>query len=141
MNYYFFIANVSLAFQITVLALLLVGFEFKQRMKFRVHGKMMMAAVGLHLIIIGSVMVPSFVALLFQKHTILIGLFAPFHAAAGTLTAILGVWIVGGWRLRQSTKFCAPKKKFMCATFILWLVTLSLGVVFYFILNWSILFG
>jgi uncharacterized membrane protein YozB (DUF420 family) len=64
----------------------------------------------------------------------------PFHANAGTATAILGIWIVASWRLRQTTKFCAPKRKFIRATSIMWLFTLSLGVIFYFILNWS-LFG
>jgi uncharacterized membrane protein YozB (DUF420 family) len=141
MNFYWFIATVSLAFQLGVLALLVVGFRFKQRLNFRLHGFCMLSAVTLHLIIIGAIMVPSFVAIILEKPLITIGLFAPFHAAAGTATAILGVWIVGGWRLRQSTKFCAPKRKFMRATFILWLVTLSLGVIFYFILNWPFLFG
>ena len=141
MNFYLFIATVSLAFQLGVLALLIVGFGFKRRLRFRLHGIFMLAAVVLHLIIIGVIMVPSFVAIILEKPAISIGLFAPFHAVAGTVTAILGVWIVGGWRLRHSTKFCAPKRKFMRATFILWLVTLSLGVIFYFILNWSLLFG
>jgi uncharacterized membrane protein YozB (DUF420 family) len=141
MNFYLFIATVSLAFQLGVLALLLVGFRFKQRLRFRLHGIFMLTAVTLHLIIIGAIMVPSFVAIYLEKPAISISLFAPFHAAAGMATAILGIWIVGGWRLRQTTKFCAPKRKFMRATFILWLVTLSLGVIFYFILNWSYLFG
>ena len=77
-----------------VLALLLVGFGFKRRMSFRMHGSFMLAAVALHSTIIGVVMVPSLVALIFEEPAILIGLFAPFHAAEGTTTAILGVWIV-----------------------------------------------
>lgn len=141
MNFYLFVASVSLAFQLGVLALLIVGFGFKQRLKFRLHGIVMLTAVTVHLLIIGVIMLPSFVAIILEKPAILIGLFAPFHAVAGTATAILGVWIVGGWRLRQSTKFCAPKRRFMRATFVLWIVTLSLGVIFYFILNWSFLFG
>ena len=141
MNFYLFVATVSLAFQLGVLALLLVGFGFKRRLRFRFHGFFMLAAVAVHLIVIGVIMLPSLVAILLQKPPILIGLFAPFHAAAGTATAILGVWIVGSWRLRQSLKFCAPKRKFMRFTFILWLVTLSLGIIFYFILNWTFLFG
>ena len=141
MNFYLFIGTVTLAFQLVVLALLLVGFGFKRRLRFRLHGFFMMAAVALHLMIIGVIMVPSFVAMILENPAILVGLFAPFHAASGTATAILGVWIVGGWRLRQSTKFCAPKRKFMLVTFILWIVTLSLGVIFYFVLNWSFLFG
>jgi hypothetical protein len=97
MNFYLFIATVSLAFQLGVLALLIVGFGFKQRLRFRLHGFFMLTAVTLHLIIIGVIMVPSFVAIILEKHAISIGLFAPFHAALGTTTAILGVWIVGGW--------------------------------------------
>ncbi len=141
MNFYLLISTVSLAIQLVVLALLLIGFRFKQRMHFRSHGIFMLAAVILHLIIIAVIMVPSFIAIILEKPASAIGMYAPFHAAAGTATAILGVWIVGGWRLRQSTKFCAPKRKFMRATFILWMATLSLGVIFYFILNWSLLLG
>jgi len=141
MNFYLFISTVSLTFQLGVLALILIGFGFKQRLRFRLHGFFMLTAVALHLIIIGIIMLPSFVAIIFEKHALSIGLLAPFHAATGMATAILGVWIVGGWRLRQSIKFCAPKRKFMLATFILWLVTLSLGIIFYFVLNWSFLFG
>ena len=141
MNFYLFIATVSLVFQLGVLALLIVSFKFKQRLRFRLHGFFMLTAVVLHLIIIGIIMLPSFEVIILEKHEISISLFAPFHAAAGTATAILGVWIVGGWRLRQSTKFCAPKRKFMRATFILWLVTLSLGIILYFVLNWSFLIG
>ena len=141
MNFYLFISTVSLAFQLGVLALLIAGFGFKQHLRFRLHGFFMLTAVALHLIIIGVIMVPSFIAIYLEKPAILISLFAPFHAAAGTTTAILGVWIVSGWRLRQTTKFCAPKRKFMLATFIMWLITLSLGVIFYFVLYWSFLFG
>ena len=86
-------------------------------------------------------MVPSFMAITIEKPSTLITTFASFHAIAGTITAILGVWIVGGWRLRQSTQFCAPKKRFMLATLILWLATLTFGIIFYFILNWTFIFG
>ncbi len=141
MNIYLLIATVSLAFQLGVLALLIIGYNLKLRLRFRLHGIFMLTAVVLHLIIIGAIMVPSFVAIYIEKAPALTISFAPFHAAAGTATAILGIWIVGGWRLRQSTKFCAPKRKFMRATLILWSVTLSLGIIFYFILNWSYLFG
>jgi hypothetical protein len=50
----------------------------------------MTAAVALHLVIIGVIMVPSLVAIFLEKPAILVSLFAPFHAAAGTATAILG---------------------------------------------------
>jgi hypothetical protein len=71
MNIYLLVATVSLAFQLGVLALLLVGFGFKQRLRFRLHGIFMLTAVTLHLIIIGAIMVPSFVALYLEKAPIL----------------------------------------------------------------------
>jgi uncharacterized membrane protein YozB (DUF420 family) len=145
MNYYLFIGTVSLALQLAVLALLIIGFEFKRQQRFRTHGFIMLAALAVHLTVIGVVMVPSFVAGLvpkiLEKPTSVAALLSAFHAAAGTVTVILSFWIIGGWRMRQSTNFCAPKRKFMRTTFILWLVTLSLGVMLYFVLNWSVLFG
>ena len=145
MNYYLFVATISLAFELVVLALIIVGFGLKRRMSFRKHGFAMLAALVVHLVNIGAVMAPSLiislVPIILGKPTGLIGLFSPFHVAVGTATVILGIWIVGSWRLRQSTKFCAPKKRLMRATFILWLISLVLGVIFYFILYWSSLFG
>jgi len=141
MNFYLLVASVSLAIQLGVLVLLIVGYQFKRHLRYRMHGIFMLSAVTLHLISIGAIMVPSFIAITLEELPILIVTFASFHGITGLITAILGVWIVGGWRLRQSTQFCAPKKKFMLATIILWITTLSLGIIFYFILNWSFIFG
>jgi hypothetical protein len=101
----------------------------------------MLSAVIFHLTAIFAITVPSFITITIEKPTILITAFATFHATSGIITAILGVSIVGGWRLRRSTQFCAPKKKFMLETLILWLATLTLGIIFYFILNWTFIFG
>ena len=141
MNFFLLIATISLIIQLIVLALLLIGYGFKRRLRYRMHGMFMLSAVVLHLAAIFAIMVPSFIAIMTENPTTLITTFAPFHATAGTITAILGVWIVGGWRLRQSTNYCAPKKKFMLATIILWLATIAFGIIFYFILNWTFIFG
>ena len=145
MNFYLFLGTVSLAFQLAVLALLIRGFGFKQNLKFRTHGLTMFTALVVHLITVVVVMVPSFVVGLvpkiIEKPISLVALFSIFMAVAGTATVVLAIWIVGVWRLRASTTFCSPKKKFMRITFILWLVSLSLGIILYFILYWSSLFG
>ena len=141
MNFYLFIATISLVIQLAVLTLLLIGYEFKRRLRYRVHGIFMLSAVILHLAAIFAIMVPSFIAITIEKPSTLITTIAPLHATAGTITAILGIWIVGGWRLRQSTQYCAPKKKFMLATLILWSATIAFGIIFYFILNWTLIFG
>jgi uncharacterized membrane protein YozB (DUF420 family) len=89
-------------------------------------------------------MVPSFVEALIpitlKNPTDLIALISTVHVAFGIAATILGVWILGTWRLRQSMKFCTPKKKAMRYTFIVWLVSAVLGILFYFVLNWNALF-
>jgi hypothetical protein len=134
-----------LVIQLVVLALLLVGYELKLKMRFRLHGFFMLIALIAHITIILAIMVPSFVIALvpitFQNPASILGILSPIHAATGTIAAILGVWIVGSWRLRRSTEYCMPKRKLMRATFIVWLITLTLGVLLYFVLNWQFLFG
>jgi uncharacterized membrane protein YozB (DUF420 family) len=144
-DFYLFLGTISLAFQLLVFALLIVGYGFKRNLKFRKHGFTMVTAFVVHLIAVGGIMVPSFAVGLVPKisdnPTSLVALSSIFMAAAGTATVVLALWIVGTWRLRQSTKFCAPKKKVMLNTFILWSVSLFLGIILYFALNWTLLFS
>jgi len=136
---------VSLAIQLVVFALLIVGYGLKKKFRFRTHGFTMLTAFVVHVVNVGFVMVPSFIVALVPKISAdlvsSVSLSSLFMAATGTVTVILGIWIFGVWRLRQSTRFCAPNKKFMRATFTLWLVSLFLGIFLYFALNWSILFS
>ena len=144
-DYYLFVASVSLFIQLAVLALLLAGYELKRKMRFRPHGLVMLIALAAHITTIFAIMVPSFVVALvpktLQNPASSIGVLSPIHALTGTIAAILGVWIMGSWRLRRSTEYCMPKRKLMRGTFIVWLVSLSLGVLLYFVLNWELLFG
>jgi hypothetical protein len=139
------VATVSLELQIAIFALLWLGFELKRRAMFRLHGFVMLAALAVHLAIIFAIMVPAFVEALIpitiKNPTSLIGLLSPLHAATGSVAAALGVWVICAWRFRRSTQYCAPKKRVMYATFFVWLVSLALGVLLYFVLNWKVLFG
>jgi hypothetical protein len=139
------VATVSLALQIAILALLWLGFGMKRRARFHLHGFVMLAALGIHLAIIFAIMVPAFVEALvpitIKNPTSPIGLLSPVHAATGGITAVLGVWVIVAWRFRRSTQYCAPKKRVMYATFLVWLFSLALGALLYFVLNWKVLFG
>lgn len=53
------------------------------------------------------------------------------HAILGVTTMILGLWLVGSWHLQSAIQSCAPKKKVMWVTVVLWLVALLLGVLLY----------
>ena len=145
MNFYFLIGTVSLVIQLAILGLLIVGVRLKQQLSFRKHGFTMLSALAVHIVTIAGIMLPSFLAglipIISKNPESLSSLSSIFMAATGAATVVLGIWIVGGWRLRQSTKFCAPKKKFMFATIILWLISLFMGILLYLSLNWSILSG
>jgi uncharacterized membrane protein YozB (DUF420 family) len=136
---YYQLATLSLIFQLGVLALLFAGYGFKRRLSFHIHGLCMLAALVIHLIFIGVIMMPSLLSLIpfvSNSPTSLISFISLFHAIAGSITAILSIWIVGTWRLRHSTKFCASKRKHMRFTFTIWSISLFLGVILYFILYW-----
>jgi uncharacterized membrane protein YozB (DUF420 family) len=141
---YTFVATLSLSLQIAVLALLLAGYFQKRKGKFRRHGFLMLAAVVVHLIVILAVMVPSLVIglipFIVEQPTEPVRLLSIAHAATGTIAAVLGVWIVGSWRLRTSLQFCSPKRRFMLATIAVWTVALALGIVMYFVFYWQLLF-
>jgi len=144
MNYFLFVATLSLILQLAILALLLGGFWAKRKEKFRLHGFAMLAALATHLTIILVVMVPSFVyglaPIIRSNPTGMVGVLSPIHAATGAVTAGLGIWVVSTWRLRKSTAFCSPKRKIMRYIFVAWLTSLVLGILLYFALNWNQLF-
>ncbi len=145
MDTYLLIATVSLFFQIAVLALLSAAYMQKKKGKFRLHGLLMLLSVLIHLGIVFTVMVPAFVVGLIpsivKKPSDPIGLLSAVHAGTGTAAAILGLWIVGTWRLRTSLQYCAPRRRYMMATLVIWIFTLCLGFVMYFVFNWQLLFG
>jgi len=127
-------AQYNLYLQILFLAIVLVSLVFKKQKNFRLHGITMLVAVVLHLISVFVVMIPSYLSLLPQVSqsitsaavvTILV------HGVLGILTVALATWIVASWRLRQSLKYCMPKKIVMRATLILWVITIILAIFLY----------
>jgi hypothetical protein len=141
MNYFLFVATLSLILQLAILTLLIGGFWAKRKEKFRLHGFVMLTALATHLAIILGVMVPSFifglVPIIRSNPTSVVGVISPIHAVTGATAAGLGIWVVSTWRLRMSTAYCSPKAKTMLATLIIWLTSLVLGILLYFALNWN----
>ncbi len=136
MDFYLLISTVTLVIQLVVFVLLLVGFNLKRQKRFRQHGLLMVSAVILHLISVLAVMIPSFEAIVFTTTGLpetIIAL-SIVHGILGLTTLTLGIWIAASWRFRQGLQFCAPKKRYMLATFIVWTVAILIGVALYFIL-------
>ena len=136
MDFYLLVSTVTLAIQLVIFALLIVGFALKRQKRYRQHGFLMVAAVVLHLISVLAVMVPSLDAIAFTPtglpETVLA--LSVIHAFFGLTALVLGIWISASWRLRQSIQYCAPKKRFMLATFTVWTIAILIGAALYFIL-------
>jgi uncharacterized membrane protein YozB (DUF420 family) len=145
MDFYSLVATLSLIVQVIVIATVIVGYEFKRRLKYRLHGLFMASALIIHLVFIFAIMVPSFVLaiipLIQMQPTSLMSIISPIHALLGAISVSAGLWIVLSWRFRKSLNFCLPRKRVMLPTLLTWLATLLLGVVLYFVLYWALIFG
>ena len=144
-NPYFVIPTISVAIQVIVFALLVYGYWLFRRFSFQRHGKIMSWALVLHLIAIFSIMVPSLVLAVIPEYIVrnvldLVSIFVLIHVPLGVVAVSLGIWFVVGWRLK-GLKSCFNRRKLMRLAFILWLITLSLGIVIYLVFYWSILIG
>lgn len=132
MAFYFLLATTNFILQFIVLVLLIASILLKRKNKFWQHGLTMLSAVILHTIMILSIMIPSIIGIYFAIDlSITISGFALVHAIIGTLTWILGLWIVVSWCLRKDLKYCISKKHVMLATYFLWLLSIALGTILY----------
>lgn len=134
MDFYLLVATISLVIQLVVLVLLVTGHVLKRQKKFRQHGLLMLSAVVLHVIMILTVMLPAFSVIAFTPTSLslMVVATAMVHGTLGIVTVLLGIWIVASWRLRTSLQYCAPKKIVMRTTFILWVITITIGIILYF---------
>jgi membrane-associated HD superfamily phosphohydrolase len=138
------IGTASLALQIVVLLLLIVGYNYKRRMKFKQHGTILGLAVILHLVMIFAIMIPSFYFLIpafLIPSAVLNTLVVLIHAVSGTAAIIMGVYLIGVWGFRKDMKSCFRRKVPMRYTFIVWIVSLIFGILLYGIFYGPLLFS
>jgi uncharacterized membrane protein YozB (DUF420 family) len=135
LDYYQFVATVSIVIQIIVFIMLIGGVWLKRRKKFRQHGIVMFAAILLHAVTIFAWMMPSFSRLFIYPGAIsledLLTVGIIIHALTGVIAIILGVWIVTSWRLRVDVKTCFAKKNVMRVTITLWIIAMAIGIILY----------
>ncbi len=134
----FIYATTTLAVELIVLSLLIVGYSLKAKQKYRQHGITMTAAVALHMVPIFAWMVVSFIIyasaapLNLAAFTVQITL---AHLALGTSSAALGIFLVASWHLQSNLQRCFARKPVMILTMTLWFATVALGVYLY----WSVI--
>lgn len=106
----------------------------------------MAGAVILHAISIVLVMIPSFAVVVSpdfvlpesQQYIYITGI---VHAIAGASAFLLGLGLVAAWRFKKDIRGCFRRKKFMLATFALWVVAIVLGIVLFAVFYGPLLFG
>jgi len=131
---YTLLQQYNLYLQILALAIAFVSLILKTQKKLRLHGITMLTAVALHLFSVITVMIPSYINVLpliaeNPSNTLYITLL--LHGIIGITTIVLAVWILASWRLRQSLKYCTPKKNAMRITLTLWMLTVIIAVLLY----------
>jgi plastocyanin/uncharacterized membrane protein YozB (DUF420 family) len=131
-------ANANLLLQVVMGIALLIGMVLARQRRFRLHQACQTTVVLLELVLIALVMAPSFhTSRVFTgalKHpgrayfTVALA-----HAVAGTVTALLGLYLVlaAGTRLLPEGMRLRSYKPWMRSTLVVWLVTLGLGVATY----------
>lgn len=142
-NPFLLFATASLLIQVMVLFLLLYGYWQIRKSKLSRHGYIMTMAVFLHLTMIFTIMIPAFALAVLPDFVILhfsgvTSIVSLIHVPLGVISVSIGLWLVLSWRLR-GLKGCFNRKTIMKPMIIVWLVTLSMGIVLYFILYWSVL--
>jgi uncharacterized membrane protein YozB (DUF420 family) len=141
---YALIATASLIIQVIVLFLLLYGYLFKKKLKFRQHGMTMAVALVLHLIMIFAIMIPSFAISVVPSYIIpfpleLISIIGLLHGIAGILVMLLGGWLVAAWHFSKEFKGCFKRKSIMRITITAWISALILGIVLYLLFYGAVL--
>lgn len=124
----------NLALQILILITLTASFILKKMQKYLLHGTTMLIAVVLNAVSFLLIMGPSlsnlreFIALYTSNELAVATL---IHAALGTVTEILGIYVVASWRFQSTPLGCARRKKLMRLTFVLWVAALIFGILVY----------
>jgi hypothetical protein len=128
------VGNVSLALQVAILFLLVLGLPFIRgqngKKNLMWHGYSTVAALVLHTILILIVMIPSFTTGFseFGELTLFNSITVWSHAVLGTTAEILGIVLVVAWLCMGPTKMaCVLWKKWMMPTFIIWTVSIVNG--------------
>ena len=128
------VGNVTLALQVVILFLLVLGLPFVKgsggKKNFVRHGYSTALAVVLHSVLIFGIMVPSFLGGWgdFGALSYLDALNVFSHVVLGTVAEVLGVFLVVAWlREGPAVMACGRWRRWMMPTFVIWVVSLVGG--------------
>ncbi len=128
-------ANVNLVAEILILIGLYIGFYYARKRKFRPqHANIQTTMVLLNLVLILSIMVPSFYnfVILGGTTTGIVGTLMIIHAILGTIAEGVGLYLVFTERFRIIPKRIRKLKPVMRSLLALWTLVVLLGVGIYY---------
>jgi uncharacterized membrane protein YozB (DUF420 family) len=129
-----FLVDLNLLVQIAIAVVLAISLIFKFRKDYVKHGATMGIAIALNTISVLLIMVPSLLSkqILLEDLTTRFALVTVSHAILGSITEILGIYLLAKWIMnRHDLKTCFRNKRTMRVTFFLWAVELITGVYIY----------
>ena len=129
-----FRADLNLVIQIAMGIVLLAGMALARRKKFREHKYCQMTVILLNLILIATIMLPSFHRQVGPQ--LPLGLrdsyyvIATLHAGLGTIAELLGLYIVlvAGTKLLPGRLRFRRYKPWMRTLIVLWWCTIAIGI-------------
>jgi hypothetical protein len=122
---------------VLLVALVLVGVSLflGRKKKWVWHGNSMTIVMIVTVLLVVAHMGPSFVSATKEAIEALnvVALVGTIHGVIGAVGLALGVWLVWIWSVNESssTQFCAPRKKLMWKILAIWLLSLSMGGLYY----------
>lgn len=126
--------SVSLAFQVIILFLLIIGLPFVRgkgsEINAKRHGYSALVAVILHTILIFGVMIPSLRSNLsgIASFSLIESIVVWSHMILGILAEVLAVSLVASWLLGVPSKMtCYRTKAWMTPVFIIWALSIVNG--------------
>jgi hypothetical protein len=134
----------DLVLQVSILAVLAVSMFLERKKKMRLHGNAMVAAVVLNIVSFVVVMGPAWDNV-GEGGTGMMGTVAMAHVGTGALAFLLSFWLAGSWFLSSTIlqtatpKFmrCYSQKTPMWVTLMLWVTSLTFGIVLFLMINTS----
>ena len=137
MNTIEIIAFLSLILQIVTLSVVIFGYIMKRRMKFIVHGTMMLVAVVVQFFSFLFIMGPAFIIIFengLSQRPVLLSMATLIHAGLGGASLTAGIWIASSWHLQTSIEKCIKRKFIMRYLIVIWILALILGITLYMLL-------
>jgi hypothetical protein len=134
-----FQGNVVSVIQVIAIVMLVIGvYPYRIRTKNRnliMHGFFSIAAIGLNLATVISIMIPVFIGnFMFISNLSLVQLsFVWLHALLGVVALVLGFIIIFSWVTHPLGELgCSKMWRLMIPTFIIWIFVLVLGLAIHF---------